>query len=133
MTVIDLTIPGLPPTNAADRRSHWAYHKVSKEWQNNTVAAVLESLGRWPEAPLDRALVTITRCSTTEPDFDGLVAAGKHLLDGLVKAGVLVDDAPKVIGRPTYLWERAPRGAGCVRISVRPVGQVEIGPRLPAA
>lgn len=42
---LDLTIPGLPPTNAADRRSHWAYHKVSKEWQGKTAAAVLEALG----------------------------------------------------------------------------------------
>lgn len=130
---LDLTLPGLPPTNAADRRSHWSYHKLSKTWQNKTAAAVLEALGRWPEAPLERARVTITRCSTTEPDFDGLVAAGKHILDGLVRAGVLVDDAPKVIGRPQYFWERAPRGQGCVRVHVEPASGVEIGPRLPAA
>lgn len=132
MNPLEITVAGLPPTNAADRRGHWTYHKVAKTWQAKTIAAVLTALGRWPETPLDRAHVTIIRCSTTEPDYDGLVAAGKHLLDGLVRAGVLSDDAPKVIGKPEYRWERAPRGAGCVRIRVEAAPVVEIGPKVSA-
>lgn len=130
---LDLTLDGLPPMNTADRTHHWSAYRLKRAWEGKVCAAVLHELGRWPERPLDRARVTITRCSTREPDFENLAQGGKFLLDGLVKAGVIADDSPKVIGRPTYLWERAPRGGGCVRINVRPVGGVEIGPRVPAA
>lgn len=120
---LELVIAGLPPTNAADRRSPWAYHTLAKRWQARVVGAVLETLGRWPAQPLERAHVTIVRCSNREPDFDGLVAGGKHLLDGLVKAGVIADDRMSVIGAPEYLWEKIGPGKGHVRIRVEAVGE----------
>jgi hypothetical protein len=90
------------------------------------VAAVLGELRRWPEKPLDRAMVTITRCSMAEPDYDNLVQGGKFLLDGLIRAGVIKDDAPSVIGRPDYQWEKAPRGKGCVRIRVESAEAIDV-------
>lgn len=128
---LDLTLDGLPPMNTADRTHHWSAYRLKRAWEGKVCAAVLHELGRWPERPLDRARVTITRCSTREPDFENLTQGGKFLLDGLVKAGVLADDSPKVIGRPEYLWEAAPRGAGSVRIRVEDAS-VEIGERVPA-
>lgn len=124
--MLDLTIPGLPPINTAGPHggSHWARTTTKRQWEGKVCAAVLEALGRWPAQPLSRARVTITRASTREPDYDNLTQGGKFILDGLVKAGVLVDDSPAVVGRPEYLWERAPRGMGSVRIQVQAVAEV---------
>lgn len=131
---LELVIPGLPSCNTA-AAPHWrTRHAERRMWHALVAATVLAELGRWPEAPLERARVTITRCSAgPEPDFDNLASGAKFLLDGLVKAGVLKDDRPNCIGQPILLWERAPRGRGSVRISVEtmPASQgVEIGPRV---
>lgn len=130
--ILDLTLDGLPPMNTADRTHHWSAYRLKRAWEGKVCAAVLHELGRWPERPLDRARVTITRCSTREPDFENLTQGGKFLLDGLVKAGVIVDDSPGVIGRPEYLWVKGEPAKGSVRIQVEAQGRVEIGERVPA-
>ncbi len=119
--IIEFVLPGLPPINTADGPSRWARYRVKKAWMTRTILAARDAGGRALPAPLARASVTIIRSSAREPDFDGLVQGGKFILDGLVKAGVLVDDSPKVIGRPDYRWERAPRGMGSVRVRVEGV------------
>ena len=129
--MLNVTIPGLPPMNTADGLNRWRRHTLKKLWEGKVAGAVLMELGRWPSKPLDRAAVTITRCSSSEPDFDGLVQGGKFLLDGLVKAGVIADDKPSVIGQPVFRWEKAPPKQGCVRIVVEAV-EVEIGERVSA-
>jgi hypothetical protein len=63
-------------------------------------------------------MVLLTRLSSTEPDFDGLVSGFKVILDSLIKCGVLEDDNPKVIGHPTYAWEKCKKGEGRIRIEV---------------
>jgi Holliday junction resolvase RusA-like endonuclease len=68
--------------------------------------------------PLTRAEVSITRFSSRQPDFDGMVSAGKSLLDGLVEAQVLIDDSQQVIGQPKYYWEQSRPGKGKVRVRV---------------
>lgn len=71
-----------------------------------------------PVAPLKRARVSLTRGSSREPDYEALVVSAKPILDALVRAGVIADDAPRVIGRPEYEWEKAPRERGYVRVTV---------------
>lgn len=119
--IIEIVLPGLPPMNTADGPSRWTRYRLKKDWETRVKHAVLQSVGGWPHEPMARARVTITRASTREPDFDGLVQGGKFLLDGLVKANVLVDDRPSVIGQPSYLWEKAPRGMGAVKVRVEEV------------
>lgn len=111
-----ITIPGLPPTyNAIGRKSRWVLMDNARKWKDNVRFAV----GRFlPSKPLEKARVEIIRCSTTQGDYDGLVQAAKPLLDGLVEAGVLADDSMKVIGVPTYGWEKAEKKKGCVKICV---------------
>ena len=43
----------------------------------------------------------------------------KPILDGFVKAGVLKDDSPAVIGAPEYSWEKAGRGKGRISVWIR--------------
>ena len=134
---LELEIPGLPPINSSDRLTRWTAIKLRNKWTSAVCTAVLVSAGKWPE-PMKRAKITITRCSATRPDYDNLVQGGKHLIDGLRRARVILDDDHDTIGEPVYLWEYAPRSAGCVRIRVEEVGAtapragVEIGPRIPA-
>lgn len=117
--VLEVELDGLPRmTNA--QRGHWAARmKHAKMWKRRVFDAV------WPHRPsepLERAQLTLTRFSTKAPDFDGLVSGFKACVDALIHAGVLIDDNFSVIGQPAYLWERAQRGAGKVRVRVEAVG-----------
>lgn len=44
--------------------------------------------------------------------MDGLVSGFKHVIDGLVVAGVIVDDKPSVIGQSQYRWTYRPSKQG---------------------
>lgn len=68
--------------------------------------------------PFLRATVTLTRLSTREPDADNLMSSWKHVLDGLVEAGVIINDKPSTIGSPISLWKYAKRKDGKIKIKV---------------
>lgn len=76
--------------------------------------------------PCQRAHVTLTRGSSREPDFEALVVSFKPVVDALVRAGVIQDDNPKVIGQPTYKWEPAGRGKGFIRVKVESIKVEEV-------
>lgn len=125
--VLEFELPGLPPMNTANGW-HWRKRKKSKdEWVLRTTCAAkceilkLKSEGR-VFIPWDKATVELIRFSTREPDFDNLVQGGKFIMDGLVRAGVIRDDKPSVIGQPVYLWEKAKPKEGKVRVRVEGVG-----------
>lgn len=112
-----LTLHGLPKMANQLLRGHWRVkHAHAMKWK---LAVSLACHGRLPARPLERANVSIVRCSSVRPDFDGLVSSGKPLLDGLVEAGVLADDTHAVIAQPEYAWEKAPPRGGHTRVEVR--------------
>lgn len=51
-----------------------------------------------PHEPLSRAQLSITRHFYRTLDFDGLVGSFKPVVDGLIHAGVIVDDNWRVLG-----------------------------------
>lgn len=114
---LEFEIKGLPKmTNTL--RVHW---RVKNDEANKWKELVVESVKPlWPisNPPLHSAVLSFTRYSTREPDFDGLVSSFKHVQDGLVLAGVLIDDKPKVIGKPNYSWEYARPKQGKIKIKV---------------
>jgi Holliday junction resolvase RusA-like endonuclease len=118
--VLEFEIEGLPKmTNTM--RVHWrVIQKERKLWKERVRLAVLNNQlnGARQFKPLTRAEVSITRFSSRQPDFDGMVSAGKSLLDGLVEAQVLIDDSQQVIGQPKYYWEQSRPGKGKVRVRV---------------
>ncbi len=71
-----------------------------------------------PPEPLERAKLTLTRCSSREPDTDGLVSCFKHVVDGLVEAKVLADDRPSNIGIPDYRWEKCSNKLSRIKVQV---------------
>lgn len=112
---------GLPEsTNRTRRDGHWAATYRKREgWKEMVYYAILEHRQRPPQAPLTKAQLKLTRCSSVQPDFEGLVSTFKAILDGLVKCGVLVDDNMNVIGQPDYRWEKTKPGRGKIRIEVQ--------------
>lgn len=114
--LLEFELPGLPRTTNA-LMVHWRVrHTHGQRWKRSVH---LECLRRGvPPKPLEKAKVTLTRCSARECDFDGLVSSFKNLMDGLTEAGVIKDDKPSVIGQPIYLWEYARPNMGKVKIKV---------------
>jgi hypothetical protein len=78
-------------------------------------------LNKKPQSPLHAAVLTLTRCSSQEPDFDGLVSGFKSVVDGLVESGILKTDKVGCISQPKYLWEKAPAGKGKIKVRVEEV------------
>jgi hypothetical protein len=114
---LELSLAKLPDLQAAGQvPKHWAVRNREKVWWRNQIAWWVVSKGK-PEKPLQRASVTLTRCSTQEPDRDNLFASMKHILDSLVHAQVIENDKPSCIDL-VCRWERAKRGQGGVRIVV---------------
>lgn len=112
-----VTVPEAPHMNTADNRNRWVRQREKKRIYD-MVAAL--TLGHRPRKPLAKALVMLTRCTAAGkcPDFDNLVQGGKHIVDGLVKCGVLADDNQDVIGQPEYRWVRGEPNRACVVVEV---------------
>ena len=87
----------------------------AQKWKNYVRHAVEQN---HPEEPLKRAKLTLTRHSSQEPDFDGLVSGFKHIIDGLIFAKVIINDKTSNVGQPTYKWERAPINKGFITVLV---------------
>lgn len=109
--IAEFSIKGLPELPNRNMYKHWAVRrKAAVKWKNLVLAECLK-LGI-NELWLTSAALTFVRHSSREPDGDNLQMSFKAARDGLVAAGVIVDDSPKVIGKPDYLWQRRPPKQG---------------------
>lgn len=115
MYSIEFKLEGLPKrTN--NSKSNWrARYAEACKWKRLVVLAVGF---RKPKTPLLRAHLTLTRVSSVEPDYDGLVSSGKHVVDGLIAAEVIANDKMSNIGRPDYHWQKGKPGAGYIIVRV---------------
>lgn len=117
---LEITLPGLPKTTNSKRRfAHWAQQNLEANQWKRSIKAYLVS--KKPPAPLKQAKLTLTRYSSVEPDYDGLVSSFKHLIDGLTEAGVIENDRRENIGVPDYRWEKAAQGKGFIKVVVEEI------------
>ncbi len=114
---IEIELFGLPKRTNNTQSSWRARMAESRKWKSLVASAVILS-GNRPVRPLKKAKLICTRFSSIEPDYDGLVSGFKHPIDGLVEAGVLVNDKMSVIGKPDYRWEQAKQKQGKIKIEV---------------
>jgi hypothetical protein len=116
--VKEFTLDGLPNLPNVDRYKHWAIRRKSTLlWKQNVFLACHEH--KISGLFLATAKLTFIRRSPREPDYDNLVASFKACQDGLVAAGVVLDDKTKNIGQPSYLWIRQlPRHGGQITIRI---------------
>lgn len=98
---------------------HWAVKaKEARKWKSAVLAAVMAA-GKPPiRLPVEKARLRLTRFSSVSPDFDGCVSGFKACINGLVKAGVLMNDRMSNIGQPEYAHAFASPGKGYIRIEV---------------
>lgn len=106
--------PGLPSRINQLHGRHWSRrHKEREIWERVFSFAVAK-----PRQPIKKAKLKLTRFSSVAPDYDGLVSSWKVIIDALVTCGIIEDDHMGVIGMPEFLWEKAPKNKGKVRIEV---------------
>ena len=88
-----IELRGCPPSlNAfAGRENTWDYRNAKAKWTHAVWATCRASKER-PAAPYQLADVEIMYYFPTKSRHDADNYAGKFLLDGLTKAGVIVDD-----------------------------------------
>lgn len=91
-----IELPGVPPSlnRVLGRENAWDYRATKKKW---TEAVCWMAKAERPPEPYRHARVTITYFFPTAARHDADNYAGKFLLDGLTKAGVIVDDDLKHI------------------------------------
>jgi Holliday junction resolvase RusA-like endonuclease len=118
-------LPGLTRlTNARSGGStHWApINKHRQEWRD---AVCLATFRKKPPVPLHRARLKLTRFSSTCPDYDGLVSGFKAVVDGLVDAGVLIDDNMRVTGPWDCAHVKVPSKQARIRVEVEEIERAE--------
>lgn len=109
-------IPKLPPILSNGSHRTWqAIAGIKKKWQKIAMDYAAENL---PPEPLKKASAVFTRHSSVEPDYDNMVISFKAIRDGLVKAGVLEDDHPRVL-KAEYKWQRTSPKTGHVTIELK--------------
>lgn len=93
-----ITLKGIPPSLnvTAGRQNVWEYRQNKATW-TQAVYMKCKACKDRPAAPYEKAKVTITYYFGDRRRHDADNYAGKYLLDGLTKAGVIVDDDLKHI------------------------------------
>lgn len=71
----------------------WHFRKRAKEFKRIEILCHQQMIGKKPERPLANYLITFTRHTIRPLDIDNLVASFKPILDSLVRAGIIEDDA----------------------------------------
>jgi hypothetical protein len=114
----------LPPTvNELKRMNKYAYAKIRNYW---TWVLISEVSKNPPPHPLDRYKLTLIRCSSVEPDYDGLVGSFKVVVDSMqVKisknvhgAGLTTGDSFNNTGAWNCSWMKAKQGQGSIIVKV---------------
>ena len=111
--ILSVALDDFPPLPNETRRQHW--HTRSDDaatWRNAAKLVAMQALREhsYPQDfPLRRAtLELVVRGVNADPD--ACVAAIKPVLDGIVDAGVMVDDSWRTLGSLSVRREAGPRG-----------------------
>lgn len=112
-----LRLLGLPTMERNARRHHRARADETARWRS---AVAFAALGKTPGKPLERAYVRLCRHSESEPDPTNNSDGFKAIEDGIVGAGILVDDKSRYYaqGRPVASWAWAPARKGFVSVLI---------------
>jgi Holliday junction resolvase RusA-like endonuclease len=113
----EIEIHDLPKLPNNMMYKHWrTKHNEAVKWKKRVLEACLYA--KITKLQLHHATLTYERYSSRQPDFDSLVMSFKHVQDGLVEAGVLVDDKPEVIGQPTFKWIKEKQKNAKIRVQI---------------
>ena len=96
---LTLKVDSVPPPLNVVLRQH--YHKRARHYTKIYNHVDFLCRGKVPPEPLEKAKIKIERHHYRFCDFDGVVAAYKPYVDGLIKTKVILNDNWKVLGA----WE----------------------------
>lgn len=96
----DFVTPGLNGSNGLIAENRWK----KKERQTSIKWAVIS---KNPKKHKGQVVITYTRASVNQMDWDNLSASFKHWGDSLVKAGVIEDDKPSIVVEFKPRWAKA--------------------------
>jgi len=119
--ILSFEINDLPKmANASGSKStHWRYaQKEVKKWHNLVSAAVATHK---PPRPIQKVKLTLTRCSSVAPDYDGLVRGFKSVVDALCLCKILENDTLEITGPWDCRWVKAPAKQGKIQITVEEI------------
>lgn len=105
------------PDSQADVQKVRIRTRYRKDWHEKVYWAVYQN-GRRPSVPLTSVEVYGVRHSSQIPDRINTWYSFKCVVDGLIEAGVILNDSPHVIIRENYTWEYAPPSAGFISVRV---------------
>lgn len=113
---LEISLPILPKSVNQKSGRHWQVVKQERDKIKNLIA--FATTKKRPSSPLKKAYLVCTRFSSVCPDYDGLVSTFKHVIDGLVEAGILEDDSMDHIGMPEFHWKKAKPKEGHITVVV---------------
>jgi hypothetical protein len=110
-----------PLTLNRERAEHWRAHREStREWRD-----VFRMLARNRQIPrLEAIVVEVVVVKPNRrgiPDLGGVIPSAKAAIDGLVDAGVLVNDTDVYVRALTFLPHRIEPGAQALELTIREV------------
>ncbi len=112
---LEFEMQGLPK-NPNGSHGHWtAAASIRKKWRKGSFAM---ALSKKQAKPLDKCSVECIRYSSRASDFDNLVASFKPVIDGLIDAGIIVDDNEKCVISRKYRNELTKPGKGKIKVIV---------------
>lgn len=115
-------LPSLPSANQTRTwlrlGQRWRYGQLSKAYAEAILEAKALRGIPWGE-PAKRVIVTIKRVAARLFDEDNLIGGAKHLIDALVRAGIVENDRPENI-RLVVAQERATKKKKPRRGEVQP-------------
>lgn len=124
-----VTIPGRPPTPNNGPRNNWAAAAAErKQWRGDAHKIARDAVNRagWERADLVRVHVVFVVPTHGRRDWSNLIASLKPLEDGLVDAGVMLDDSLDVIQSYTF-GHRYERGIAATEFHVERVDAGGLG------
>lgn len=113
---LHIELPGLPETTNQILAMALRKRIRRKIYWKSLVGYL--TAGKRPLKPIKRAKLTLTRHSAGKCDYDGRVSSFKHVIDGLVEAGILENDTEENVGKPSYEHAPAPPGKGFCTITL---------------
>lgn len=107
VTIVFPAPPSLNKIIASANKNRYANAQLKKHWTAICANTALSATNvRFPGAVWLDVFITYERAT----DPDNMFASLKFVLDGLVTAGILVDDSPKIIQSPIlYRFGKAPK------------------------
>jgi hypothetical protein len=111
---LKIRIDGLPRMANGSYGSWQRNAAEKKKWK---MLMARELAGLAPQVPFTRMRATFTRCSSVEPDDDGLTHGFKPVRDALVRLGFVIDDKRTNL-EAVYRWEKVPQGQGHIQVEI---------------